>query len=238
MVTLRATLVHPIRVSMEPNEARVASFPASPLGVNQAKWSQMSPKFEKMRTAGGSACDDARHVGGVVVDGVRVEGYAEAGRMRHGDVASDGDERLDEQIALQPRACAQVRGRCFAERCGEVQSRRDAYAGLQRRRYGGPEPVLRGVCHDGLRVPDASGPRGFDDEHVRSVGLYDLLGVGERTDGLVGCDGNLAQSAYAGKPAEILGDHGLLYELEAVGPQLLDRVEGALGSPALIGVGA
>ena len=29
-----------------PNEARVASFPASPLGVNEAKWSQMSHKFE------------------------------------------------------------------------------------------------------------------------------------------------------------------------------------------------
>ena len=29
-----------------PNEARVASFPASPLGVNEAKWSQMSHKLK------------------------------------------------------------------------------------------------------------------------------------------------------------------------------------------------
>ena len=41
-----------LRVSVAPNEATLASFPASSLGVKGIKWSQMSPQFEKMRTAG------------------------------------------------------------------------------------------------------------------------------------------------------------------------------------------
>ena len=38
-----ATLVHPVRVSGMPNEARVASFSASTVGVNQAELGQMRP---------------------------------------------------------------------------------------------------------------------------------------------------------------------------------------------------
>ena len=44
-----ATLVHPIRVSGVPNEATLASFSASTVGVNQAKPSQMRPLIEKIR---------------------------------------------------------------------------------------------------------------------------------------------------------------------------------------------
>ena len=38
-------LAHRLRVSGGPNEATVASFPASPLGVNEAKQGQMGPGF-------------------------------------------------------------------------------------------------------------------------------------------------------------------------------------------------
>ena len=41
-----ATLVHPVRVSGVPNEARVASFSASTVGVNQAELGQMRPLIE------------------------------------------------------------------------------------------------------------------------------------------------------------------------------------------------
>ena len=48
VATSRATLVQCVGVSGVPNEATVASFSASPLGVNEAKWSQMSPLFENL----------------------------------------------------------------------------------------------------------------------------------------------------------------------------------------------
>ena len=38
----KATLAHRLRVNGGPNEATVASFPASPVGVNEAKWVQES----------------------------------------------------------------------------------------------------------------------------------------------------------------------------------------------------
>ena len=39
-------LAHRVRVSGGPNEARVASFPASQLGVNRAKQGQMGPVLD------------------------------------------------------------------------------------------------------------------------------------------------------------------------------------------------
>ena len=46
VATLRATLAQCVGVSGVPNEARVASFSASTVGVNQAKLGQMRPFIE------------------------------------------------------------------------------------------------------------------------------------------------------------------------------------------------
>ena len=41
----KATLANRVRVSGRPNETTVASFSASPLGVNEANQGQMGPRF-------------------------------------------------------------------------------------------------------------------------------------------------------------------------------------------------
>ena len=41
-------LAHRVRVSGGPNEAAVASFPASPLGVNEAKQGKIGPEVDPL----------------------------------------------------------------------------------------------------------------------------------------------------------------------------------------------